>query len=721
MRVYDAKPSFASGELSPYLAARIDSDKYAIGTKVCENFIVLPQGGIINRPGSHVVKTIPSGTPSGVLAPFIFSTELSMLIRLDAFVLEVYSADAVLVESIPTVYTQSEVGDVRWLQSADIMYFFHRDHPTYILKRYANDWTFSEVNFENGPFLDMNSNKDHKLSLSGNVLHSSVPMFGSGNWVGTLIKLEYNVKPKSERLVLTKPVTPEEIAYGTNTNTIDNAFGPFSITTSGIWAGSLIIERCDYEDWVGLPEDQWEWTTVRTFESTAEVPANYTYTGSIDQYSTHFRLTYIGDRRVTVDWQFTGGMIIRIVKILSIVDDSNAIVEVMDKITGDIEPTDAWAEGAFSAASGYPAIGIFHQGRLVLAGTRKSPSTVWMSKSSNWNDFGISIPLVDSDAITATLASNQVNEIRGFASKNRLVIFTSGSIWAARGNEDIGLITPSSIVVTPSSSEDGIAFVDVIDVGPLSLYVQYHRKMIRSIGYDFSSDTYVSRDMSILSSHIFDEKNAVSMCHQQEPWGLVWCVLSDGTIATMTLQQEHQVTAWTRQNISAFAYSVCSIPGEGQDNVYLYTKRNGTYCIEKMARRIDRTNEHSVFMDGFGLAPTPVVSTLECLDWERPLNSGSSQGRVRDMSSVMVRVFRTCGMTAGVFTEGNSYPILDEVRMIPFGPAQGSDTPITADISIPITGGNGRICRLIIKNTQARPITILGVFPQIVAELEGNV
>ena len=713
MRVYDAKPSFASGELSPYLAARIDSDKYAIGTKVCENFIVLPQGGIINRPGSHVIKTIPNGTPSGVLAPFIFSTELSMLLRLDDFVLEVYSADAVLVKSIKTKYSSNEVGDVRWLQSADIMYFFHKDHPTYILKRYADDWTFTEVNFENGPFLDANSDKNHKLSLTGDILHSTVPMFDSVTWIGTLIKLEYNVKPKNERLVLEKTVKETETLY--------NFFGPFSITTTGIWAGTLVIERCDYEDWVGLPENEWEWTTVRTFESTAAIPANYTYTGSIDQYSTHFRLTYIGDSKVTIDWQFTGGMIIRIVKIKDILNETNAIVEIMDKITGDIEPTDAWAEGAFSIRSGFPSIGIFHQGRLVLAGTKKSPSTVWMSKSSSWNDFGISIPLVDSDAITATLASNQVNEIRGFASKNRLVIFTSGSIWAARGNEDIGLITPSSIVVTPSSSEDGIAFIDVIDVGPLSLYVQYHGKMIRSIGYDFSSDTYVSRDMSILSSHIFDEKNAVSMCHQQEPWGLVWCVLSDGTIATMTLQQEHQVTAWTRQNINAFAYSVCSIPGEEQDDVYLYTKRNGTYCIEKIARRIDRTNEHSVFMDGLGLSPTPVVSTLECLDWERPLNSGSSQGRVRDMSSVMVRVFRTCGMTAGVFTEGNSYPILDEVRMIPFGPAQGSDTPITADISIPITGGNGRICRLIIKNTQARPITILGVFPQIIAELEGNV
>ena len=231
----------------------------------------------------------------------------------------------------------------------------------------------------------------------------------------------------------------------------------------------------------------------------------------------------------------------------------------------------------------------------------------------------------------------------------------------------------------------------------------------------------LSRDISILSSHIFDGKDAVCMVHQQEPWGVVWCVLSDGTLATMTLQQEHQVTAWTRQNINAFVYSVCSVPGDGQDDLYLYTKRNGTYCLERLAKRIDKTNEPSVFTDGFGLSPTPVVSTLECLDWERPLNSGPSQGRVRDMSSVMVRVFRTCGMMAGVFTEGNSYPILDEVRMIPFGPARGSATPITADISIPITGGNGRICRLIIKNTQSRPITILGVFPQIVSELEGNV
>jgi len=102
MRIYDAKPSFASGELSPYLAARIDSDKYAIGTKVCENFIVLPQGGIINRPGSHVIKTIPSGTSSGVLAPFVFSVELSMVLRLDRFVLEIYSPEAVLVKSIKT-------------------------------------------------------------------------------------------------------------------------------------------------------------------------------------------------------------------------------------------------------------------------------------------------------------------------------------------------------------------------------------------------------------------------------------------------------------------------------------------------------------------------------------------------------------------------------------------------------------------------------------------
>ncbi len=59
MKIYDAKTSFASGELSPALYARIDMAQYATGARELTNFIVLPQGAIINRPGIKKLHLFP--------------------------------------------------------------------------------------------------------------------------------------------------------------------------------------------------------------------------------------------------------------------------------------------------------------------------------------------------------------------------------------------------------------------------------------------------------------------------------------------------------------------------------------------------------------------------------------------------------------------------------------------------------------------------------------
>ena len=55
MKLYDAKTSFAAGELSPVLHARIDLAQYHVGARTIRNFLVLPQGALINRPGTTVL------------------------------------------------------------------------------------------------------------------------------------------------------------------------------------------------------------------------------------------------------------------------------------------------------------------------------------------------------------------------------------------------------------------------------------------------------------------------------------------------------------------------------------------------------------------------------------------------------------------------------------------------------------------------------------------
>ena len=192
-----------------------------------------------------------------------------------------------------------------------------------------------------------------------------------------------------------------------------------------------------------------------------------------------------------------------------------------------IPETDAWAIGAFGPHYGYPSLGIFHQERLVLAATRHSPQTLWMSQPASWHDFSTSIPAKDSDSITVTLASKEVNAIRGLASRGDLLIFTAGGEWAAKAGAKTDVFTPSSIVITPSGYR-GSSDLPPLDVGNATLFVQRDGRTVRSLGYSLEMDNYTSSDLSILAEHLFRGTAVRCWAYQQSPWSIVWVVLANG-------------------------------------------------------------------------------------------------------------------------------------------------------------------------------------------------
>jgi len=73
MAVNFIQPSFAAGELSPSMYARVDLAKYHIGLKLCRNFFVLPHGGISNRAGTMFVGRAVNSTYPVHLIPFQFN------------------------------------------------------------------------------------------------------------------------------------------------------------------------------------------------------------------------------------------------------------------------------------------------------------------------------------------------------------------------------------------------------------------------------------------------------------------------------------------------------------------------------------------------------------------------------------------------------------------------------------------------------------------------
>lgn len=724
MKLYDAKTSFASGELSPALWGRVDLAQYQTGARTLQNFIVLPQGGLINRPGTQL--PLNEGGKIFVqsamrLVPFVFSEEDSCVL---AFLgnggVFLYENDKpsqqVVWGNLP--YTPEQLSRLRWLQSGDVLYLFHPDVPVHTLSRTAGGWKVAQVTFENGPFEDLNTDPDRtveftRIGSSGDMnMKASFDMAGM-LYEGQLIRVEAEVKAYSETLSVARA---NETAFGDWVEVSRPVFGPFTFRTSGKWTGTLEVER-------KRPDMDWE--PFKTYASEANAEENFSYSGDVEEYSHSYRFRYKGNKTsLTVNFSFEGGLVNRVFKVKSFYKVSGtvneAVVTDVDGNTEDVGSTDAWAVGSFGPEYGYPSMGIFHQERLVLANTRHSPQTIWMSQPASWHNFGTSIPSKDDDSITVTLASKEVNEIRGLASRGDLLIFTAGGEWSAKAGSKSDVFTPSSLVVTPSGYR-GSADIAPLDVGDVTLFVQRQGTVVRSIGYSLDVDGYASSDISILAEHLFKDNPVVAWAYQQTPWSVVWCVLADGTVAALTLQREHQVNAWTHQVFGGGpVMDVCCIPGTVQDEVYFVVKWDGAgdypYRVERLRHR--DVNGERTFRDGGDGGPA-VHWILECLDWERAINDGTLQGRHKQMPAVTVRLLETKTFFGGVITENSAR--LDEVQFpLEDSPGWYPDGLFSGDVRFLPPGGTGRTCRLRLENgnaepyTNATPITILGIYPELV-------
>ena len=723
MKIYDAKVSFASGELSPALYARIDLAQYATGAREITNFLVLPQGAVINRPGtSRLSNKVYSSVR---LVPFVFSEEDScVLVFYNGFV-DCYDYSG-LVETISnSPYGTKHLKKLRWLQSADVLYLFHPEVPVHTLSRTSEGWKFNEIEFEHGPFEDINT--DPKITFEfwyrKSTQDFSVLVMGDNSKLiakdikeGVLIRVEHEIKAASFEL---------EIPKGTDNDTfgewvlVENVFGAFTYRTSGRWSGSLEIQRCKPEGWVNKNPEDWEWEDFKNYTSEKDAEENFSFSGTVEEFANHYRFRYKGrNKKVILSFSYEGGLDNRVFKITrvpvgTILGIYTAID--VDGKKGNIPATDAWAIGSFGTHYGYPSMGIFHQERLILASTLHSPQTIYMSQPASWHDFGISIPAKDDDAITITLASKEINEIRGLASRGDLLIFTAGGEWIAKAGSKSDVFTPSSIVITPSGYR-GSSYIEPLDVGDITLFVQRQGTCIRSIGYTLEVDGYSSQDISILASHIFENNPVKSWAYQQTPYSIVWCVLSSGDIAALTLQKEHQVNAWTRQIFEhGLIQDVCSIPGDTQDDIYLAVKSGFEIFIERLNRRL--INFSQTFLDG-GL--TPVHSILECLDWEIKDNRGTSQGRHKHIPVMTLRLWQTKMLKGIILTENTGTEFeLDELQFpLQNSPGEYNLGLFNGDVRLIPSGGISRTCRVRLENDKASPVMILGIFPEVLISNE---
>lgn len=127
--------SFAGGELSGSMYARVDLDKYHVGAALLRNFFVDYRGGVSNRAGTIFVDHCASDIENGVrLIPFVVSQDQSYVLEFSENLIRIFLQQE-LVDSVVTTYAADDLFELRYEQSADVMTITHPAYPIYNLSR----------------------------------------------------------------------------------------------------------------------------------------------------------------------------------------------------------------------------------------------------------------------------------------------------------------------------------------------------------------------------------------------------------------------------------------------------------------------------------------------------------------------------------------------------------------------------------------------------------
>ena len=460
---------------------------------------------------------------------------------------------------VNTPYLKESLLQLQSTQSADTFYFAHSEYPPMKLMRYANnDWALEEIDFKKGPFLDENTTSTtvRTSGTSGSVTVTASQNIFVENHIGALWQICHN--RDDTRLTGTFGSTGE-------TATIF-CTGGWEFRTHGTWAGQICIKR-------KLSKSS-GWQKFRTY--TSENDSNVSVTGREEEDGVSFKIEMEVFNAGACRYNFNAHDYVHkgVVKITAFTDAQHVTATVVTKSIGKTSNTKMWSEGAWSKENGFPACVEFFEDRLVWAGSKLEPQTLWSSQTSDYENMLAGVN--DDDAYLYTIAARGVNPIRWLVATDVLIIGTKGAEWYLGTTETDAVVTPSNVTIRKQSTW-GSRDIQAEIAGDATVFWQRAGTRLR----EFTSDPisinirFVAIDLTLLSEHI-TEGGVTNMAVQSEPATIIWCIRADGALLGLTYERRQEVVSWHRH----FTYSgddrfrsIAIITSEDEDEVWFAVDR----------------------------------------------------------------------------------------------------------------------------------------------------
>jgi len=748
-KITAAKQNFTSGEITPRLSGRTDLGRYDNAAQTIENFLVQPHGGLGRRPGTQFIREVKTSSAKTRLIPFQFNVEQAYILEFGNRYFRVYKDGGIVVSGgnpveFTTPYTTAQLDQIKFAQTADVMYIAHPSHAPRKLTRTSHTaWTINEVVLQRGAMLDQNLTT---TTLTANGRTGSVTITASASTfastdVGRLVKLHKGfAKITNFSSATSVTATVQELEDGRS-----ELMPSYAASTLSFHEGDPSTTGLEHNDRI---EDSAGNFITQGFENGMKITISGTSSNN-------------GSGKLIVDVTDT------VITLAPGIDLAAESAGSSFTLNADLIADSNFSLGAFSDTTGFPAAVAFYEQRLVFAGTSSQPQTIFFSQSGDFENFERGTN--DDDGLVYTIGSNEVNVIRYLASGRQLIVGTSGGEFIVRASGFDEPLKPNNTQIKQQTTY-GSSNIQPMQVGNATLFLQRAKRKLRELVFSNESDSYVAPDMTILAEHI-TEGGITAFAYQQEPDSVAWTVRTDGVLSCMTYRREEQVVAWHRHIIggvfgsgTAVVESIAVIPGDlDEDEVYLVVKRTIGGATKRYVERMSGFDFGSDITDAFfvdsgltysGSAATtisgldhlegqtvsvladgslhpnvtvssgavtlqrsvtkahiglPFTSKVETLRIDGGSALGSSQGKIKRISEVTIRLFRSVGLKVGT-----SSSELDIVSFRDSGDAMSTAIPLfTGDKTVEFRGGYDDDATIVIQQDQPLPMTILAIFPTV--------